>query len=685
MPIEIGVDTGGTHTDLVLFDRKVGLFETLKVPTTPDDLSEGILAGIGMICDVAHLSKAEATRFVYGTTLVTNLIVEQKAGAVGLITTEGFRDIVEIGRAVRKPNVYDINWRPKPPIVTRKNRIGIRERINASGTIIEALDEASVAEALDKLVANGVTSVAVCLLHAYANPVHEIAVREVAAKRHPKLSIDLSSEIVPQFREYERSSTISINAYVSAPLRKHLDRLSDVLLAEGVPASPYIMGGNGGVVSFSRAKSIPVSITHSGPVGGILGGAAIARAAGFADIITFDMGGTSSDVSLVINSEPSLTSRGTLAGYPVQLPTIDLVTIGAGGGSKASVDSGGALHVGPESAGSVPGPMCYGQDGRDPTITDANLFTGRLNEKYFLDGRRPLFPQLAANGIRDRIAKPLGLDPHEAALGILDIAEANMVNAIKLVSVQRGLDPRDFTLVGFGGAGPLHVVGLAEELGMRSVLVPPAPGNVSAVGMLCAEWRQDSVQTFIRDLEDVSLGELEEIFSRMRGAATKVIESEGGVGSEHMFALSLDLQFAGQGFELGIPIYGNEFGNADKSALVRRFADLHRERYGYVLDDRPVQIVNLRLTALGTRPDLPWPRRPGRPSGTTLAAADSRIIRHRKTPGETEWPVYRFSETAVDDVIPGPAIIEYPGSTLVLPPNWTLRYDQWGNGIAERD
>jgi len=683
MPVQIGVDTGGTHTDLVLFDRDRAVFETLKVPTTPDDLSTGILAGTELICSRAGLEKSDVTQFVYGTTLVTNLIVEQKTGSVGLLTTEGFRDVLEIGRAVRKPNIYDINWRPKPPIVLRKNRLGVTERVSATGEILVAIDARSVIDALDTLVSNGVTSVAVCLLHAYANPVHENLVRQIASQHHPDLAVCLSSEIVPQFREYERTSTIAINAYVSEPLRKHLDRLASVLKGSGIPAGPHIMGGNGGVVGFDRAKAVPVSITHSGPVAGILGGAAIAQAAGFANVITFDMGGTSSDVSLVINSEPSLTSRGTLADYPVQLPTIDLVTIGAGGGSMASVDSGGALHVGPESAGSVPGPMCYGQGGDCPTITDANLFTGRLNEDYFLGGRRALDRELSAEGITQQVGRKLGLDPTAAALGILDIAEADMVNAIKLVSVQRGLDPRDFTLVGFGGAGPLHVIALADELGMTSVLVPPAPGNVSAVGLLCAEWRQDLVQTYIRDLDQVSPRELADGFNAMRASAETVFAAEDGSAADHSFLLSLDLQYAGQGFELGVPVYGNEFTEAGRAALNDRFTTLHQERYGYAINDRPVQIVNLRLTALGARPDLPWPEKPVRVSGA-LEPVERRAVVHRQTNNTARWPVFKFTDIFAGDAIEGPAIVEYPGSTLVVPPAWAVGYDRLGNAIARR-
>ncbi|MER9058423.1 hydantoinase/oxoprolinase family protein [Mesorhizobium sp. M0910] len=682
--MEIGVDTGGTHTDIVLLDRARGLFETLKVPTTPLDLSEGILTGVDAICRQAGVPQSGVARFVYGTTLVTNLIVEQKTGSVGLLTTMGFRDVLEIGRAVRKPNIYDIQWRPKSPLIARRNRIGINERVSARGDILVPINGDEIVAALTLLVEQGVTSVAVCFLHSYSNPANEQAVRRIAEAQFPALTISLSSEVVRQFREFERSSTIAINAYVSEPLGKHLDRLFSVLKSNEIAGAPYIMGGNGGVVSFERAKQIPVSITHSGPVAGILGGATLAKAAGFPNVITFDMGGTSSDVSLVVNSEPSLTSRGSLAGYPVQLPTIDLVTIGSGGGSKALVDSGGGLHVGPESAGSVPGPMCYGQGGEWPTITDANLTTGRLNKEYFLAGKRALYPDLAESGITAKVAEPLSMSFAEAALGILDIAEADMVNAIKLVSVQRGLDPRDFTLVGFGGAGPLHVISLADALGMKSVLVPPAPGNVSAAGLLCAEWRQDLVRTFIRDLDGVTSSELTKVFEGLEAEAADLLAEEDLDPTAHRALLSLDLQYTGQGFELNIPVSKSEFEGDWKNSLMKRFSDLHKERYGYALSDRGVQIVNLRLTVLGIRPDLPWPERRHRTSGE-LTIFGRRKVLHRRTDFEKPWPVYRFLNVRAGDTLNGPAIVEYPGSTLVVPPDWKVTYDKWGNAIAIQD
>ncbi len=681
MTLKIGVDTGGTHTDLVLVDTSRNRYETLKVPTTPDDLGIGILDGVTRLLAETGETAADVETFLYGTTFVTNLIVEQDDVEVGLITTEGFRDVVEIGRASRKPNIYDINWRPNPPLVPRRNRYTVPERINARGEIVTPLDEAATLNALHAIRDSGIKTVAVCLFHSYANTAHERAVKQLAAKHCPELKITLSCDIVREFREFERSSTTCINAYVLGPMDRHLTDLADRLAAADVSGIPYIMRGNGGIMSFDRAKTFPVSITHSGPVAGIIGAAALGKAAGLSDIITFDMGGTSSDISVISDGRPVVTTKGTLADYPILLPVVDLVTIGAGGGSIARLDSGGALKVGPKSAGSVPGPLCYGQGGTRATITDANILTGRLNPDYFLAGAREIFPDLARSGVMDTIAAPLKLDIHEAALGILDIAESHMVNAIKLVSVERGLDPRDFTLMGFGGAGPLHVVNLAEALGIKRVLVPPAPGNTSATGLLCAEIRQDLVRTFVCALRDAPPVELERAMEDLMAQSRTVLQQEGVAPEEQNVMLSVDLRYEGQSHELAIPFVSDDLGDDRFTGLIERFETHHRSLYGYDLPERRVDLVNIRATAFGLSPALPWPRRPsGGP--VNVQPGSTRRVLHRLNANDEDWPVYRFVGVRPGVRIDGPAIVEYPGSTLVIPPNWTADYDTLLNTIV---
>ncbi|UXR92861.1 hydantoinase/oxoprolinase family protein [Agrobacterium tumefaciens] len=681
MAIKIGVDTGGTHTDVVLVDQDREIFHTLKVPTTPNNLSDGILNGVEKILERADLPFAEVAHFVYGTTYVTNIIVEQKNVDVGLVTTQGFRDILAIGRATRKENIYDINWRPQDPIVPRRYRLTVRERINAEGEIEVPLDEDSVREALAYLEAAGIRSVAVCLLHSYLNPVHEQRVKQIAAENYPELAVSISSEIVREFREYERSSTTAINAYVMRSMRDHLDDLSAALSRRGIPGQPYIMRGNGGIMSFTRGKDVPVAITHSGPVAGIVGARLLASRAGFENIVTFDMGGTSSDIALLAAGENGVTTRSKLAGYPVLLPVIDLVTIGAGGGSIAQVDSGGRLQVGPRSASSVPGPMCYDQGGTEVAITDANLFTGRLNADYFLAGARKINVDRSIQGLAE-IGRRLGLSITEAALGVIDIAESHMTNAIKLVSVQRGLDPRDFTLVAFGGAGPLHGAALADALGMRSVLIPPAPGNVSASGLLCAEVRQDAVRTIVRQLRSLSPELLQDTVADLLSDVGTKLRGDGVRAEDQEAILSADLRYAGQSHDLNIPVGMDGFDDAGIETLIQRFVDQHKQLFGYTIDNREVELVNLRISAFGNRPDLPWPER-----AAATSAADpvgTRLVTHRVTDGASEWPIYRFESLGVGSAIQGPAIVEYPGSTLVVPPGWEAKYDALMNAVLSK-
>ncbi len=676
MTVQIGVDTGGTHTDIVLLDRADGSFHTLKVPTTPEDLSIGILSGVTRILSEAGKNAPDRdVAFHYGTTLVTNIIVEEQDLPIGLLTTEGFRDVLAIGRAVRKPNIYDIHWRPQRPLVPRALRRGVTERIDYKGRVVTPLDEASARKQMRLLRERGAIAVAVCLMNAYANPAHEQRLAEIAAEELPGVPMTLSSDVIREFREYERTSTTVLNAFVLAPMIEHLNRLADRLEADGVRRTPFIMRGNGGIMSFDLAKNLPAAVTHSGPVAGIVGGNALARASGVTNAVTFDMGGTSSDVALISDSVPFSTTRGKLAGYPVLLPMLDLVTIGAGGGSIAWVDNGGGLKVGPRSAGSVPGPACYGQGGENPTVTDANLLCGRLNGDFFLNGDRVLRKDLAVKAMREKIADPLGMSVEEAALGVLAIAEAHMVNAIKLVSVQRGIDPRGYTLIGFGGAGPLHAVSLADAIGMNRVLIPAAPGNVSASGLLAAEVRHDMVRTRVQPIDRVDIPEMAEEFGDLVIDAAKALRNQG-VGPDDIEVLrAVDLRYRGQAYELTLPIPAGDLTVEVLSAMTVRFHDEHERVYGYRLDRHPIEIVNLRVTGTSRPPALPWPSFPL--SENAPAPVGMRRVLHESAATAADWPVYRFTEIPAGAGIEGPAIVEYPGSTCVILPGWTATWDAW--------
>lgn len=679
--IRVGIDTGGTHTDVVLANMTSGEFITCKVPSTRDDLSVGIMEGVTFAAKKAGVDTESIRHFVYATTMVTNLLIEEVNTPVGLITTEGFRDVLEIGKASRKPSIYDIQWRPARPLVDRPLRLEVTERVSSAGEVLTELDIGQARAALSHLVDRGCLSVAVCFINSYANPVHEQQIQKLVTHEFPSLEVSISSDIIREFREFERTSTAVLNAFVKRPLGKHLEGLQDVLVGEGIPAQPFIMRGNGGISTFAVASQTPVAVTHSGPMGGIVGGAALAKAYGVSNLITLDMGGTSADVSVVVGGEPSLTPRAKLGAYPLLLPMLDLVTIGAGGGSIARAKDG-HLTVGPQSAGSRPGPACYGLGGLDPTVTDANVLASRLNPGYFLDGRGKLLVNLAERALMEGIGKPLGITLDQAALGIIAIAESHMVNAIKLISVERGLDPRDFTLVGFGGAGPLHTLRLAEELAITSCLIPPAPGNVSAMGLLSASVRHDLVQTRVAILTDIDPKSLDCEFLKLVEESDKLLDRDGIELDRRIFLKSVDLRYRGQNYELSMPCAVNLDDPGQLDIVLRRFNDEHQRVYGYTLPDRPVQLVNLRVTAIGQIAQVDWPR-----VSTSENAADP--IGHRQvlidSQGRHEIPVYRQDSLGVDQRIAGPAIVEYAGSTLFVPPHWTGHYDAMRSGHFRYD
>lgn len=678
-PVAIGVDTGGTHTDLVLFDR--GSFVTLKVPSTPDDLTRGIVDGVGRILDEAGLRAGAIERFVYATTYVTNLIVEGQPTRIGLITTHGFRDLLEIGRASRKPHIYDIHWRPAPPLVPRPLRKTVRERIGHTGEVLEPLDEGDAREALSALAAAGCEAIAVAFLHAYANPAHERRVAEIAAEVCPGIEVSVSSEVVREFREFERTSTTVVNAFIKRPLQSHLGALRHELDRGGMQALAYVMRGNGGVSTFASAESVPVALAHSGPMGGIIGGTTLAKACGLEDVITLDMGGTSADISLVSGGTPLLTGKSHIGPYPLLIPMLDLVTIGAGGGSIAWLEKGEALRVGPRSAGSVPGPACYGQGGEAATMTDCNLLAGRLNPGYFLGGARGLDVARAREVLETTIARPLGLGLEDAARGVLAISEAHMVDAMRLVSVERGIDPRDFTLVAFGGAGPLHAIALAEALSMRRVLVPPAPGNLSATGLVLADIRHDLVRTIVSDLAGADRDRLLEVLGELVADAGAALDAERVPPERRMLVHSADLRYKGQNYELNLTLAPDMLAKDRTAALGERFHEQHRIAYGYHLADRPIQIVNLRVTALGVMPPIAWPRQEYVDREPERAAQRPVLLPDGRT---ASIPIFRFVDLHPGHRFAGPAVVEYPGSTFFVPEGWRVELDEMLNARAER-
>lgn len=676
MGLLLSIDTGGTHTDIVVIDEAQKKLLTHKVPTTPGELYRGVVEGIKAALGRMDASLSDVDRLVYGTTLVTNIIIERDAVPVALITTENFRDVLAMGRALRQENIYDLNWRPAPPLVPRHLRFGVSERIDARGNVITPLDEASVYAALNEITRNGVDAVAICLLNSYVNPSHEARIAEIIRQDFPGLRISVSSEILREFREYERTSTTVANAFVLGPIAEHLNSLEEALKRDELQSKPYIMRANGGIMSFGAATEKPIALTHSGPMGGIIGSALIARKAGIGDIITFDMGGTSSDVSLIPNGMPVMTAKSNVAGMPVRLPSLELVTVGAGGGSIAWTDATGALKVGPKSAGARPGPACYGKGGTQPTVTDANLLLGRLNPEWFLAGKGALHVDLARQAVQG-LADKLGIGLMEAAFGIIRVSESHMVNAIKLASIKRGADPRASTLVGFGGAGPLHLLGLADQLGIKRAISPVAPGNMSALGMLFADVTHDFVQSVVAELDAVEPAYLRERLLEVIAKGEEELRREGKSAVDQKMNVSADLRYLGQSHETNVAI--SDFSEEGLARLADAFHAEHLRVYGYNMPGDKVQMINLRVSAVGQMPEPSWQRE----ADPALYGPQSSRDVWFDPSGPRTVPVYRHEGLRENEIIAGPLVVEYTGSTLICPPGWSVSCSAEGHLFLE--
>lgn len=676
MGCSLGIDIGGTHTDLVLVDRESGQAWTAKVLTTPADPLRGILRGIDRVLTISDTEITHLDELIYGTTLVTNMLVQHQAVKTGLITTKGFRDVLEIGRAYRTGNIYEIHMERPPPLVRRNRRLEVAERINFRGQVLEPLDEEGCREVVRILKAHGVESIAVCLLHSYINPTHEQRIKAIIAEEYPEAYVSLSCEVNPVFREYERTSTTVLNAYVTPSMVEHLGDFETRVRQRGLQSRLYTMQANGGKATLRAARECPVNVTNSGPIAGAIAGAYVAHLVGYPNAITLDMGGTSCDVTLIEGGEPRFTTESNVEGYPVQISTIDLNIVGAGGGSIAWLDSGGGLRVGPRSAGAAPGPVCYGLGGTEPTVTDANLITDRLCADYFLGGEMRLDAEAARRAIDDRIARPLGMTTLEAAWGILQVANATMIRAIKLVSVERGYDPHDFALIAFGGAGPLHATRLAEELEIPVVIVPRFPGNTSALGLVVADMRYDYVATRIQCLDDVAPAMAEATFQELEAQARRQLSRESVPPDCQHLSRSCDVRYFGQAYELNIPVDGQL---ATAEALQRiglAFHAAHRRTYGHAMEGDPVEVVNYRVSAMGTSPK---PELVERWNSDADALKGQRTVFFEK--GHLSCPIYERRWLKPGSQIDGPAVVEQVGSTTLLCPRQSARVDVYGNLI----
>ena len=673
------MDVGGTFTDIALWDEARQRLTVLKLPSVPADPAEGILAGIRAIAARDGIPPAALGFVAHGTTVATNALLEKKGARTALLTTRGFRDLLEIARQ-KRPDLYDLQADKPPALVPRAWRLEAGERLLADGTVREKLHEADVAAAVDALraAAEPIESLAICFLYSFLDPAHERRAAELVQAHRPGLYLALSSDVSPEFREYERLSTTVLNAYLGPLIGRYVRRFADRVRELGVAGAPYINQSNGGIISVAEAAARPVRTLLSGPAAGVMGAAWVARQAGIDSIITFDMGGTSTDVARVEGGVPRIAAERTIDGYPVRIPALEIESVGAGGGSLAWVDSGGALKVGPRSAGAAPGPACYGRGGEQPTVTDANVVLGRLSATHLLDGDMRLEPALAERAIAG-LAHGLDLEPLQAARGVVSVVQTNMLAAMRLVSVRKGYDPRGATMVAFGGAGPLHAAGLARDLGVARVLVPPAPGILCALGLLVEPLRFDLVRTRVERLDALGVAELEGAFAELEGQAQAWLDREGVPAGRRRLARALDMRYLGQNFELLVAAPA-ELWRGDLGALRRAFLDEHARVYGHGAEDDAIQVVSYRLTALGEPGALILPPLPPAPGPSPAAArVGERPVYFDEAGGFVPTPVYRRELLRAGHRLEGPAIVEQMDSTTVLLPGQWAAIDAQAN------
>lgn len=666
--VRVGCDIGGTFTDLVLVDDDAGTTHVSKVPSTPDDFTRGVMAGLEAILRSAGRAPEQVTFLVHSTTVAINTLIERTGSRVGLLTTEGFRDVLEIGRASRQDEYDFFQVRPEP-LVPRWLRLTVRERIDHVGHELVPLDREGVRAAAAALEAEDVEAIAITFLHAYVNPVHEQQAAEVLRERLPGVPLSLSSEVNPIHREYERTSTTVVDAYVGPRVGRYLDRLEGLLRARGFRCPLHVVQGSGGVMTAAAARARPVQVLMAGPAAGTAAAIHIARRSDLEGAVALDTGGTTQLVSIVRGGKvrPSIESR--LQGYPVRVPMVDVRPVGAGGGSVARVDEAGMLRVGPASAGADPGPACYGRGGEEPTVTDADLVLGYLNPDQFLGGALRLDVERAREAIEVRVGTPLGLDLLEAAGGIVQVVDTARVSAIRRVLIEQGLDPRDFSLIAFGGAGPVHAARLAAELRIARVIVPLHPGLASPIGALTGDLRRDFVQTVGASVDVVDMSRLRDLVREYQGRAAAEF-------AEHMDAteVAADMKYSGQLHETVVPLSGVSFAEQDRARLRELFLEEHRRLYGYAIEEEGVDLVNLRVVARRRFPALPDPTAEGVGEDPALAYLGDRLV-HFPGPGTRQTRIFARERLRPGNCFEGPAIVEEYDSTTVVPPGQTCQVD----------
>lgn len=675
--LRIGIDIGGTFTDIVTVSN--GTIRVTKTPSTPHAPENGVMDGLQKARTQEEFSFDSVSFLGHGTTVATNAILEETWADTALVTTIGFRDVLEIGRQAR-PDIYDFQAEKPTPIIERDRRFEITERLDERGNVLQDLDEEGIEKVAQQIDAEDVESVAICLLYSFENDTHERQVCNRLKEAGIDASWSLSSTVLPEIREYERTLVTAMNAALKPVMDRYIGNLGVEIDDAGITADLKIMQSNGGIIAAAVAREQPVNTLLSGPAAGVQGAAAIAKQRGFADVITMDMGGTSCDVSLVKDGNPLVTTDVEVGDYPVSIPMIDIHTIGAGGGSIAWLDAGGALRVGPRSAGADPGPICYGRGGTKPTITDAQLLLGRLNPDQFLSGELDVQTEDVRKIVKQKLAEPLEQSIEEVAQGIIDVANANMQRALRVVSVERGHDPREFGLVAFGGAGPLHACEIARDLDIPRVIIPHTAGVLSALGLLMSDVLYDYSTSRVRRFSELDPAVLQETFEAFEEQGQNRLAKENFVGEEMHFERTVDLRYLGQSFELSVPVDTGTLSSESIKTVTKRFHERHRQRYGHAYTKEPIELVTIRLQARGQVP--PPELGVESPEGTVEdAVTETRDVIYDGESHEA-W-IYNRSQLPTGSEFDGPAVVQGPESTAVILPSQHVQVDELGNLLVE--
>jgi N-methylhydantoinase A len=675
--MRIAVDVGGTFTDVIVLDKKTNTLRLEKVETTPQDPAQGVLQSFHK----ADARLSDIDYFVHGTTLGLNALLTRTGARVAIVATKGFRDVYELGRTARDP-MYDLKYRKPKTLVPRSLAFEVTERSDFQGNVLMPFNRSEAITVARQMRAQGVEAVAVCFLHSYANPAHELAMEEVLRQECPELLVTLSHRLSREYREYERTSTAVMDAYIKPIIRSYLDELDSALRTGGFDGHFLLTRSGGGAMTVASATEQPVHSVLSGPAGGVIGASFLSRFIGQANLITLDMGGTSLDASLVVDGRITIEHEASFEGLPVSIPTIDIKTIGAGGGSIGWIDDGGHLQVGPQSAGAVPGPACYSKGGQQPTFTDAALIAGYLDPDNFLGGEIKLDPTLARQVMQEKLAERLRLSLQQTAAGILRISEAKITGAIREISVERGFHPKDFALLAFGGGGGFVATGVARELGVPKAIVPLGPANFSALGMLMVDVVHDFAQTYVTELERADVVTISDIYADLMRRGQEALARDGFRAKDHMFVRSAELRYQGQEHTVNVPVPGSDLTADDIAKIAEAFNAAHLVHYGHRMED-PVEIVTLRVSAIGLLPRPTLPLLAKGTGNTHKARKGSRPVYQPLRDDFADYTVYERGRLLHGDRVDGPAIIEEPSATTVLHADDVMTVGQYGELVIE--